>query len=95
METIIYGLLQSPPLAFDSQCHIDRFRMDFRLARSASIQEICVQVRPDEDHVVSFEGGVTRFFYQEIYPTPEDVCAITSQCCYVVVGLHPRKEASE
>ena len=52
-------------------------------------------MRPDEDHVVSLEGVVTSFFDPETYPTPEVVCAITSQDCYVVVGLHPKKETSE
>ena len=87
--------LPRPPLAFDSHCHIDRIRTDCHLARSASIQEICSQERPDDDHVVSLEGLVTSYCDPETYPTPEEVRAIVSQGCYVVVGLHPKKEASE
>ena len=45
--------------------------------------------------MVSLEGVVTSFFDPETYPSPEEVCAITSNCCYVMVGLHPKKEASE
>ena len=84
--------LPRPPLAFDSHCHIDRIRTDCHLARSASIQEICSQERPDDDHVVSLEGLVTSYCDPETYPTPEEVRAIVSQGCYVVVGLHPRKK---
>ena len=80
--------LPKPPLAFDSHCHIDRIRTDCHLARSASIQEICSQERPDDDHVVSLEGLVTSYCDPETYPTPEEVRAIVSQGCYVVVGLH-------
>ena len=32
------ALLPHQPLAFGTHCHIDRIRIDFRLARSASIQ---------------------------------------------------------
>ena len=32
-------LLPHPPLAFGTYCHIDRIRIDFRLAMSASIQK--------------------------------------------------------
>ena len=60
------ALLPSPPLAFDSHCHIDQIRMGFRLARSANthgkIQEICAKVPPDE-HVVSLEGVVNSSCY--------------------------------
>ena len=87
--------LPRPPLAFDSHCHIDRIRTVCHLARSASIQEICSQERPDDDHVVSLEGLVTSYCDPETYPTPDEVRAIVSQGCYVVVGLHPKKEASE
>ena len=87
--------LPRPPLAFDSHCHIDRILTDCHLARSASIQEICSQERPDKDHVVSLEGLITSYCDPETYPTPEEVRAIVSQGCYVVVGLHPKKEASE
>ena len=87
--------LPKPPLAFDSHCHIDRIRTDCHLARSASIQEICSQERPDDDHVVSLEGLVTSYCDPATYPTPEEVRSIVSQGCYVVVGLHPKKEASE
>ena len=48
-----------------------------------------------EDHVISQEGVVTSFCDPETYLTPVEVCAITSQGCYVVVGLHLKKEASE
>ena len=87
--------LPKPPLAFDSHCHIDRIRTDCHLVRSASIQEICSQERPDDDHVVSLEGLVTSYCDPATYPTPEEVRSIVSQGCYVVVGLHPKKEASE
>ena len=87
--------LPKPPLAFDSHCHIDRIRTDCHLARSASIQEICSQELPDDDHVVSLEGLVTSYCDPATYPTPEEVRSIVSQGCYVVVGLHPKKEASE
>ena len=87
--------LPRPPLAFDSHCHIDRIPTDCHLARPASIQEICSQERPDEDHVVSIESLITSYCDPETYLTPEEVRAIVSHGCYVVVALHPKKEASE
>ena len=78
-----------PPFAFDSHCHIDQIRADFCSARSASILEICAQVRPDEVQVVSLGGVIISVCDPEAYSTPEEVRAISSQGCYVVVGLHP------
>lgn len=85
------ALLPRPPLAFDSHCHLDRCRTAFRLPRTASLQEICAQVRPTEDQAVELEGVVASFCDPETYPTPEEVKVLTDQGCYVVVGVHPKK----
>ena len=62
------ALLPSPPLAFDSHCHIDRIQTDFRLARSANIHKparkktpINLHLGPPDDHVVSRESVVASF----------------------------------
>ena len=89
------ALLPRPPLAFDSHCHLDRCRTDFRLPRTASLQEICAQARPKEDYVVQLEGVTASFCDPETYPTPEEVKALTDQGCYVVIGVHPKKWPTE
>ena len=43
--------------------------------------------------MVYLEVVVTRFYDPEAYPPPAEVHAFTSQVCYVVVGLHLKKEA--
>ena len=87
--------LPRPPLAFDSHCHLDRCRTEFGLPRTASLQEICDQIRPDENREVTLEGVVASFCDPVTYPTPEEVHTLTSQGCYVVIGMHPKKTPSE
>ncbi|MEW8545085.1 MAG: hypothetical protein AB2693_16290 [Candidatus Thiodiazotropha sp.] len=87
--------LQRPPLAFDSHCHLDRCRSAFRLPRTASLQQIYAYVRPDVDREVTLEGVVASFCDPDTYPFPEEVCSLTDQGCFVVVGIQPKKGASE
>lgn len=89
------AMLPKPPLAFDSHCHLDRCRKDFRLRPDASLQEICAKAQPDDKHVVALEGVVANFCDPETYPSPEEIRTLTNQGCFVTVGIHPKKVISD
>ncbi|MEW8542640.1 MAG: hypothetical protein AB2693_03825 [Candidatus Thiodiazotropha sp.] len=80
--------LPRPPLAFDSHCHLDQCRLEFRFPRTASLQQTCAHVRPDVDREVTLEGVVASFCDPDTYPTPEEVRSLTDQGCFVVVSMY-------
>ena len=65
------------------------------MPRDASLQQICAQAHPEEEFEVTLEGVVASFCDPETYPTPEEVGTLTDQGCYVVVGIHPKKDFGE
>ena len=79
-----------PAWAFDSHFHIDR-----SLPSDASFETVCSKNVPEEGYEVQLEGAVASFCDPETFPTPEEVDSLIDQGCFVVVGVHPKKELTE
>ena len=68
--------------------------VQFGRPRTARLQEMGDRNRPDENREVTLEDVIASFCDTETYLTPEEVHTLTSQGCYVVIGIQPKKAPS-